>query len=168
MKTPAPEIWRKIKTWKQGLFGVTRVTPAHRQCHTIRCSAHDLLLTFHRNYIVCSFMYRYRDMANYLLKIAHFSYATFMWRPFGVIPLEFHTELWRQKDSAVLTLLRYDVYPFWQNSGLWHGQTLTALYRASIHSCTLKIRRGVFWSLNLFKFRKITGNISETVYKIDP
>ena len=58
-----------------------------------------MLFDFNRNYV--SILYRFRDIAGYLSKVAdfdppHLHLAT----PQGVIPVEFRKDLWRQKTRV--------------------------------------------------------------------
>ena len=46
---------------------------------TIRLSTYDLLFDFNRNY--ASFVYRFRDTASYLSKVADSIHHTCIWRP---------------------------------------------------------------------------------------
>jgi len=45
---------------------------------TIRQSAYDFLFDFYRNCV--SILYRFRDIAGYLSKVANFTYPTCIWR----------------------------------------------------------------------------------------
>ena len=66
---------------------------------TIRYSAYDFLFDFNRNYV--SIFYRFRDMAGYLSKVADFDPPHLhLAPPYGVTPVEFRGNLWRQKTTV--------------------------------------------------------------------
>ena len=66
---------------------------------TIRQSAYDFLFDFNRNH--ASILYRFRDIAGYLLKVADFDPPHVHLAPTqGVIPVEFRGDLWRQKSRV--------------------------------------------------------------------
>jgi len=55
---------------------------------TIRWSAYDFLFNFNRNY--AAILYRFRDIASYLSKVADFNLPTCICRPcYRVTPVEF-------------------------------------------------------------------------------
>jgi len=62
---------------------------------TIRYSAYDLLFDFNRNYV--SILYRFRDIAGYLSKVAEIDPPHLHLAPsYGVTPVEFRRDLWHQ------------------------------------------------------------------------
>jgi len=64
---------------------------------SIRHSSYDFLFNFNRNYV--AILYRFRDIASYLSKVADFNlphlHLAFL---LGVISVEFPEDLWRQKN----------------------------------------------------------------------
>ena len=65
----------------------------------IRQSAYDFLFDFNRNH--ASILYRFRDIASYLSKVADFdSPHLHLAPPQGVIPVEFRGDLWHQKTRV--------------------------------------------------------------------
>ena len=85
----------KCRNWDS--LGRLGVTQGHRQSHhsiehirkvTIRLSTYDFLFDFNRNH--ASILYRFRDVAGYLSKVADFDpphlHST---PPWGVTPVEF-------------------------------------------------------------------------------
>ena len=63
---------------------------------TIRYSTYDFLFDFNRNH--ASLLYRFRDIAGYLSKVADFDPPHLhLAPPQGVIPVEFRGDLWHQK-----------------------------------------------------------------------
>jgi len=65
---------------------------------TIRYSAYNFLFHFNRNH--ASILYRFRDIANYLSKVADFDPPHLhLAPPQGMIPVEFRGDLWQQKTS---------------------------------------------------------------------
>jgi len=65
---------------------------------TIRQSTYDFLFDFNRNH--ASILYRFRDIASYLSKVANFDPPHLhLEPPQEVIPVEFRRDLWRQKMS---------------------------------------------------------------------
>ena len=84
----------KCRKW--GGLGQLRVTQGHRQCHhsieRIRLESRIRIFDFNRNYM--SILYRFRDLAGYLSKVADFDHPTCIWRPpQGVNPVEFRCDL---------------------------------------------------------------------------
>jgi len=79
---------------------------------TIRYSAYDFLFDFNKNH--ASILYRFRDIASYLSKVADFDPPHLhLALPQEVIPVEFRGDLWHPKTrvpvilcSAVLVELR--------------------------------------------------------------
>ena len=66
---------------------------------TIRYSAYDFLFDFNRNY--ASILYRFRDIAGYLSKVADFDPPHLhLAPPQGVIPVEFRGDLWHPKTRV--------------------------------------------------------------------
>jgi len=66
---------------------------------TIRYSAYDFLFDFNRNH--ASILYRFRDKASYLSKVADFDPSHLhLVPPQGVIPVEFRGDLWHQKTRV--------------------------------------------------------------------
>jgi len=81
----------KCTNW--GGFGRLGVTQGHRQ--NKRQNAYDFLFNFNRNY--ASTLYRFRDIASYLWKVANFNLPHLHL----VLPLvEFRWDLWRQKTRV--------------------------------------------------------------------
>ena len=82
---------------------------------TIRQSAYDFLFDFNRNYV--SILYRFRDIAGYLSKVADFDPPHLhLVLPQGVTLVEFRGDLWLQKTKvtglscgAVCVILRLAV-----------------------------------------------------------
>ena len=82
---------------------------------TIRQSAYDFLFDFNRNYV--SILYRFRDIAGYLSKVADFDPPHLhLVPPQGVTPVEFRGDLWHHKTrvprlscSAICVILRLAV-----------------------------------------------------------
>jgi len=62
---------------------------------TIRQSAYDFLFDFNRNH--ASILYRFRDIAGCLSKVADFDPPPAFGAPAGGDPVEFRGDLWRQK-----------------------------------------------------------------------
>jgi len=68
---------------------------------TIRQRAYDFLFDFNRNH--ASILYCFRDIASYLLKVVNFDPDPphqHLAPPQGVIPVEFHVDLWLQKTRV--------------------------------------------------------------------
>ena len=66
---------------------------------TIRQSAYDFLFDFNRNH--ASILYRFRDIAGYLSKVADFDPPHLhLVPPQGVTPVEFRGDLWLQKTRV--------------------------------------------------------------------
>ena len=66
---------------------------------TIRQSAYDFLFDFNRNR--ASILYRFRDIAGYLSKVADFdSPQLHLAPPYGVTPVEFCGDLWHEKTRV--------------------------------------------------------------------
>jgi len=66
---------------------------------TIRESAYDFLFDFNRNH--ASILYRFRDIASYLSKVADFDPPHLhSAAPQGVTAVEFRGDLWRQKTRV--------------------------------------------------------------------
>jgi len=66
---------------------------------TIRYSAYDFLFDFNRNYVFI--FYHFRDIAGYLSKVADFDPPHLhLAPPQGVIPVEFHGDIWHQKTRV--------------------------------------------------------------------
>ena len=66
---------------------------------TIRYSTYDFLFDFNRNHV--SILYRFRDIAGYLSKVADFDPSHLhLAPPQGVIPVEFRGDLWRPKTRV--------------------------------------------------------------------
>ena len=82
------------KCRKLGGFGPLRVMGNV----TIRYSAYNFLFHFNRNH--ASILYRFRDIASYLSKVADFDPPHLhLAPPQGMIPVEFRGDLWQQKTS---------------------------------------------------------------------
>ena len=63
---------------------------------TIRYSAYDFLFDFNRNH--ASILYRFRDIAGYLSKVANFDPPQLhLVHLYGVTPVEFRGDFWLQK-----------------------------------------------------------------------
>ena len=81
----------------------------------IRQSAYDFLFDFNRNH--ASILYRFRDIAGYLSKVADFDPPhLYLAPPQGMTPVEFRGDLWRQKTRVpgvscglVCVILRFAV-----------------------------------------------------------
>ena len=67
---------------------------------TIQQSTYDVLFDFNRNH--ASILYRFRDIASYLSKVAVFFDPPHLHLapPQGVIPVEFRGDLWRPKTRV--------------------------------------------------------------------
>ena len=66
---------------------------------TIRYSTYDFLFDFNRNH--ASILYRFRDIAGYLSKVADFDLPHLhLAPPQGVIPVEFRGDLWLPKTRV--------------------------------------------------------------------
>jgi len=66
---------------------------------TIRYSTYDFLFDFNRNH--SSILYRFRDIASYLSKVADFDPPHLHLAPLqGVIPVEFRGDLYRQETRV--------------------------------------------------------------------
>ena len=66
---------------------------------TIRYSTYDFLFDFNRNYV--SILYRFRDIAGYLSKVADFDPPHLhLAPPYGVTLVEFRGDLWHQKTRV--------------------------------------------------------------------
>jgi len=66
---------------------------------TVRYSAYDFLFDFNRKY--ASILYRFRDIASYLSKVADFDPPHVHLAPSqGVIPVEFRGDLWHRKTRV--------------------------------------------------------------------
>jgi len=66
---------------------------------TIRQSTYDFLFEFNRNH--ASILYRFRDIAGYLSKVADFDPPHLhLAPPQGVIPVEFRGDLWHPKTRV--------------------------------------------------------------------
>jgi len=66
---------------------------------TIPYSAYDILFDFNRNH--ASILYRFRDIAGYLSKVADFDPPHLhLAPPQGVTPVEFRGDLWHPKTRA--------------------------------------------------------------------
>jgi len=57
--------------------------------------AYIFVFTFHRNYV--SVLYRFRDVASYLLKVTNFAIPGVFDAPVDGDPLAFHQDVWHQK-----------------------------------------------------------------------
>ena len=66
---------------------------------TIRLSTYDFLFDFNRNYV--SIFYRFRDIADYLSKVANFNTPPTFGTPARVYPVEFRGDLWRHKTRVL-------------------------------------------------------------------
>ena len=79
-------------------MGWLEVTQGQRQCH-YSIERIDFLFDFNRNYV--SIFYRFRDIAGYLSKVADFDPPHLhLALPYGVTPVEFRGDLWRQKTRV--------------------------------------------------------------------
>ena len=82
------------KRRKCGGLGWLGSTQGYRQCR-----AYDFLFDFNRNH--ASILYRFRDIAGYLSKVADFVPPhLYMAPPQGVIPVEFRGDLWHRKTRV--------------------------------------------------------------------
>ena len=74
-------------------------------------SAYDFVFDFNRNH--ASILYRFRDIAGYLWKVADFDPPHLhLVPPYGVTPVEFRGDLWHQKTrvpGVVCVILRLAV-----------------------------------------------------------
>jgi len=70
-------------------------TQGQRQCHHSIERIRLFLFDFNRNYV--SILYRFRDIAGYLSKVADFDHPTCIRRPRRGDPVEFRGDLWHQK-----------------------------------------------------------------------
>jgi len=78
-----------------GGLGRLGCTQSHRQCHH-SIERIDFLFDFNRNH--ASILYRFRDIAGYLWKVADFDPPHLhLAPPSGVTPVEFRGDLWQQK-----------------------------------------------------------------------
>jgi len=69
-------------------------TQGHRQCH--HSTSYSTLIENH-----ASILYHFRDIAGYLSKVANFDPPhLYLVPPYGVTPVEFCTDLWRQKTRV--------------------------------------------------------------------
>jgi len=88
-------------------------------------------LVFYSHYIPI-----FWDIARYWLKVADFKLLHLYLEPLlGVIPFEFHQDLWHQKTR--IPGLSYDIWPFWENTDLWQMDRQTC-YCTNIASCRYK------------------------------
>lgn len=80
-------------------------TQRHQQCrHSIE-SAYDFICAFHRN--CAAILHLFRDIANYLLKVANYSYhARVLVPPLGVTAFEFNQDLWLQEKTSLCIVVR--------------------------------------------------------------
>jgi len=86
----------KCRKWGGlGWLGGTQGQPQRR--HSI--VRIDFLFNFNRNYV--SILYRFRDIAGYLSKVADFDPPhLYLVPPQGVIPVEFRGDLWHSKTRV--------------------------------------------------------------------
>ena len=85
------------KCTNSGSWGRLWVTQGHRQCHH-SIDTYDFIFDFNRNH--ASILYRFRDIAGYLSKVADFDPPHLhLAPPQGVIPVEFRGDLWYHKTS---------------------------------------------------------------------
>jgi len=82
------------------VWGWLEGTQGHRQCHySIEC-AYDFLFDFNTNH--ASILYRFRDIAGYLWKVADFDPPHLHSAPLkGVTPVEFRGDFWHQKTRSL-------------------------------------------------------------------
>ena len=84
---------------KMGWFGVVSGTQGQRQCHHSIERIYDFLFDFNRNRAFI--LYRFRDIASYLSKVADFDPPhLYLAPPQGVTPVEFRGDFWHPKTRV--------------------------------------------------------------------